>query len=107
MIIFFSIIPILIGGLGNILIPLLLGKNDMDMPRWNAFRFWISIPAVILLSLSAFIGSGAATRWTVYPPLSSKVYHSRNSVDVVVFSLHLAGIASLIRSINFIITTRN
>jgi cytochrome c oxidase subunit 1 len=43
----------------------------------------------------------------VYPPLASIQAHSGPSVDLAIFSLHLAGTASLLGSINFIVTILN
>lgn len=34
--IFFFLMPVLIGGFGNYLLPILLGKSDLDLPRLKA-----------------------------------------------------------------------
>ena len=97
----FMIMPLLIGGFGNISIPLMLSSSDMIFPRLNALSIWLLIDSLFLLSLAMLFDGGVNAGWTFYVPLSIMNYYS---VDLMFSSLHVAGLSSLLGSINFIVT---
>ncbi len=106
-IIFFFVIPTLIGRFRNWLLPLIIRAPDIAFPRLNNISFWLLPPSIILLRISIFVGNRIRTRWTIYPPLSSRFAHSSRAVDLRIFSLHLARVSSILRSINFLVTIIN
>jgi cytochrome c oxidase subunit 1 len=70
--IFFVLIPLLVGTFGNYLIPLKIGAGDMAFPFLNGLAFWSAIPSGSIMLAGFFLaGSAAAAGWTSYPPLSA------------------------------------
>jgi cytochrome c oxidase subunit 1 len=108
--IFFVVMPILVGCFGNFLIPLMIGARDMAFPFINMLSFWIAAVAGVLMLAGFFVPGGhAAAGWTSYAPLSAKEVYTGVGLgqDLWIISLIVLGISSLLGSINYITTTIN
>jgi len=99
--ILFMIMPILIGGFGNVPIPLMLCSSDMIFPRLNALSLWFILYSLFILFLGMFLDGGVNSGWTSHVPPSIINYAS---IDSMFFSLHVVGLSPLLGSINFIVT---
>ena len=107
--IFFAIMPLLVGVFGNFLIPLQIGAPDMAFPRLNMISFWISVPAGLIMLASFFVEGGAAqSGWTSYPPLAGSARYSPywGQVFWLVGMIFLIT-SSLLGAVNFLVTIIN
>ena len=108
--IFWVAMPVLIAGLGNFLIPLMIGCDDMVFPKLNrlSYQIFFVSAVVILLSLVA-PGGGFGGAWTAYPPLSASAQYNHTpwGAPLWLLAVALEFVAFLLGGINFTVTVMN
>lgn len=108
--IFWVAMPVLIAGLGNYLIPLMIGCDDMVFPRLNRLSYQIFFVSTVLILVSLFVpGGGFGGAWTAYPPLSAspQFNHTPYGAPLWLIAVALEFVAFLLGGINFITTVMN
>ncbi len=94
------IIPLITGGFGNYVMPLMLGARDVAFPWLNLAAFWMFPIAGVILFSSFLVGAPDAG-WTEYPPISLQGPAGTSFWCVAIF---LIGISSTLTGINFLVT---
>src|SRR5574341_1612298 len=108
--VFFAIMPLLVGVYANFLIPLKIGAHDMAFPRINMASFWTALLAGLVMLASLFVPEGASRAgWTVYAPLSARPDFSGVLLGQQLWCLSIIclGLSSILGSLNYITTVIN
>src|SRR5262245_9868280 len=99
--VFFMGMPILIG-IGNYLVPLMIGARDMAFPRLNAFGFWATLFGGLLVYFSFATGGAPGIGWFAYAPLTEHTFSRGPATDLWALGLAVSGIGTTTAGINFI-----
>ncbi len=108
--IFWVAMPVLIAALGNYLIPLMIGCDDMVFPRLNRLSYQLFLISSIILIASFYVPGGAfGGAWTSYPPLSAKAEYNLTGPGASLWLLAVVFefAAFLLGGINFVTTVMN
>lgn len=108
--VFWVSMPLLLAALGNYLIPLMVGADDMVFPRLNRLSYQIFLISILVLFASFLVEGGAfGGAWTSYPPLSAKAEYNLTpaGASLWVVAVALEFVAFLLGGINFIVTVMN
>lgn len=101
MMVFLFIIPAIPGGLGNFVLPIMVGAKDVAFPRLNLLSLYLYWTGAIFTA-SSIVSTGLDTGWTFYVPYSTTV--SQTSVIAVTFGAFILGFSSILTGLNFIVT---
>ena len=99
--VWFFLIPSIPTVLGNFLVPLMIGANDLAYPRLNLLSWYVFVFGG-LFTLYATIDGGVDTGWTFYTPYSTMF--SNSHVLLAAFGIFVTGFSSVMTGLNFIVT---
>lgn len=98
--VFLFIIPAIPSALGNFLLPIMVGAQDVAFPKLNLlslYLYWLGAA----IALSSLLMGGLDTGWTFYTPYSTT---TSTAVIIVTFGAFVMGFSSILTGLNFIVT---
>src|SRR5260221_2225291 len=102
--VFLVVMPLLLGFMGNFLIPLQIGARDVAFPRINAASFWMALTAGVLLHLGAIRGGLPDAGWFGYANLTERYVSPGLALDWWVVGLLVSGTSTVLTGLNFFTT---
>ena len=99
--VFFFLVPIAPAGLGNFLIPLMIGARDVAFPKLNLASWYLFVIGGCV-ELYMMISGGVDTGWTFTTPLST--HYVNTNVIGAAMGIFIAGFSSILTGLNFIVT---
>ncbi|MEK6675260.1 MAG: cbb3-type cytochrome c oxidase subunit I [Planctomycetota bacterium] len=110
--VFLGVVPLLVGGFGNYVMPLQIGAPDMSFPKLNMMSYWVYFCGGVVMLASFFMPGGAANSgWTSYAPLSvisqqGPTFYAKFFSGQTFWLMGMVFLitSSLLGSVNFIVT---
>jgi len=91
---------VVMGPLGNYLVPLMIGSKRVAYPRVEALSFWLT-PCAFVILLSSVLMGGFPTGWTGYAPLSIQ---AGAGMDGYAIAFGLMGVSAILAAFNLVVT---
>ncbi|MBX5483450.1 MAG: cbb3-type cytochrome c oxidase subunit I [Myxococcaceae bacterium] len=103
--IFFAVTPLLIGAMGTLLVPSMVGAGRLAFPRLASVAWWLFLLSELTAFASCFVELGApGNGWTMYPPLSTKVESPGPGQTVMLVAMLLWVVSSVMTAVNLLTT---
>ena len=100
--VWFFLIPSIPATLGNFLLPLMIGAEDLAFPRLNLLSWYLYMGGATFTVLTLILG-GVDTGWTFYTPYSTMF--ANGAVLTAAAGVLISGFSSVLTGVNFIATT--
>ncbi|HEX2052219.1 MAG TPA: cytochrome c oxidase subunit I [Actinomycetota bacterium] len=93
----------------NYFIPLQIGARDVAFPRLNSLSYWVFLFGGLFIYSSWLFGGAPDGGWFGYAPLTvgGDFLPGDHRIDYYALGLQILGVASIVASVNFIVTILN
>ena len=95
------LIPSIPSVIGNFILPLMIGADDLAFPRLNLASWYLYVAGGVVILAALFLG-GVDTGWTFYTPYSTMF--SNSFVVLTLVGVFIVGFSSIATGLNFIVS---